>query len=65
MGFAPLKKAAAMGSVGAHECCQAMFIDYGHGTQISIAGVPPDSYLIAAKVQGNANAEYHVGVFYS
>lgn len=60
-GFALLKKAASMGCIRAHEWLGYVY-DYGYGTRPNRRHAFKH-YMTAAKA-GNANAEYHVGVFY-
>src|SRR5271169_266658 len=59
--FVLLKKAASLGCVEAHEWLGYVY-DYGYGTRRN-RRLAFKHYMTAAKA-GNANAEYHVGVFY-
>ncbi len=61
-GFKLLRKSAALGSIKAHEWLGAVY-DYGLGTRANRRKAF-EHYLIAANA-GNANAQYHIGIFLS
>jgi hypothetical protein len=60
-GFGALKMAACLGHVGADEWLGATY-DYGLGTRVN--RVRAFRHYLRAANKGNANAQYHVGVFY-